>query len=464
MHSIRSLLWIGDGTVLARCGVDRAPNLEVTWVQSVDEAYTLPASAFDVIVLEGQKAAPLKMALRRLRQRPHCPPAILCLCAPAIEELRALAQSGHYEVLCSDPQSKQEETPSLSEELLARIERLIEPHPAKIGRQQVIDATQAVAQPSTARDQPIGSSLPMRGVLDLADRAAGTSATVLIQGETGTGKELIARRIHHRSPRSRHPFVAVNCAAFSETLLESELFGHRKGAFTGADRDKPGLFERAHHGSLFLDEVGETSPALQAKLLRVLQERELLPVGGTRPQSIDVRVIAATNRPLHEEVERKRFRQDLFYRLAVFPILIPPLRERLDDVLPLARHFIRKIGPGEGKAGCRLSQASERLLLTHTWPGNVRELENEIQRALALAEPDEVISPRLLSQRLLGILEAVEEAGVGGETLRESVDRVEAWLIRRALDLNDGRKARTARRLGITREGLYKKMKRLGIE
>ena len=463
MHSIRSLLWIGDGKALAGCGVDRAPTLEVTWVQNVDEAYTLPASAFDVLVLEGRQAGPLKMALRRLQQRPRCPPVIVCLCDPVDDDIRTLAQSGQCEVLCSDANTKPHAAPTLLEELLSRIDRLIERDRAQVETKPPLKSADRAGPHPKPSGQPVGSSHAMRGVLDLADRAAGTAATVLLQGETGTGKELIARRIHHRSPRARHPFVAVNCAAFSETLLESELFGHRKGAFTGADRDKAGLFETAHRGSLFLDEVGETSPALQAKLLRVLQERELLPVGGTRPQSIDVRVIAATNRPLQGGVDSEHFRTDLFYRLAVFPIPIPPLRERLDDVLPLARHFIEKLGPGEGKAECRLSHASERLLLTHAWPGNVRELENEIQRALALADPREVISPRLLSPRLLGIIEAVEEAGAGGETLRESLDRVEAWLIRRALDMNDGRKARTARRLGITREGLYKKMKRLGI-
>ena len=464
MRSIRSLLWIGDGNALARCGVDEAPTLEVTWVRDVDEAYALPTTTFDALVLEGRQASSLKTALHRLQQRPDCPPALICLQESRAEDIRQLAQQCRCEILCADP-PQTGHTPGLLDELLTRVDRLLQ----KKLRPNDPSVTGSASSGSgmgqrDVDEKPIGPSRAMRKVLDLVERAATTTATVLLNGETGTGKELIAQRIHRRSPRSRQPFIAINCAAFSETLLESELFGHRKGSFTGADRDKPGHFERAHRGSLFLDEIGETSPALQAKLLRVLQEQELLPVGGTRPQAIDVRVIAATNRSLQNEVNAGRFREDLYYRLAVFPISIPPLRERLEDVLPLARHFIDQHGQREQKAGCRLSSASERLLLTHAWPGNVRELENEIRRALALADPNEVISPRLLSARLLGIIEAVDEAGAGGETLRDSLDRVESWLIRRSLDMNGGRKAQTARRLGITREGLYKKMKRLGIQ
>ena len=463
MRSIRSLLWIGDGNALARCGVDEAPTLEVTWVRDVDEAYALPTTTFDALVLEGRHASSLKNALHRLQQRPDCPPALVCLQESRAEDIRQLAQQGRCEILCADP-PQTGHTPGLLDELLIRVDRLLQQKRPPNDSSVTGSSRRSEMGRRELDGKPIGPSQAMRKVLDLVERAASTTATVLLNGETGTGKELIAKRIHQRSPRSRQPFIAINCAAFSETLLESELFGHRKGSFTGADRDKPGHFERAHRGSLFLDEIGETSPALQAKLLRVLQEQELLPVGGTRPQAIDVRVIAATNRSLQNEVMAGRFREDLYYRLAVFPISIPPLRERLEDVLPLARHFIDQHGDREGKGGCRLSSASERLLLTHAWPGNVRELENEIQRALALADSNEVISPRLLSTRLLGIIEAVDEAGAGGETLRASLDRVESWLIRRALDMNGGRKAQTARRLGITREGLYKKMKRLGIQ
>jgi transcriptional regulator with PAS, ATPase and Fis domain len=237
-----------------------------------------------------------------------------------------------------------------------------------------------------------------------------------------------------------------------------------KGAFTGADRSKEGLMSQADGGTLFLDEVGETSVALQAKLLRVLQEREVRPVGGTRARRIDVRLVAATNRELTGEIRAGRFRADLYWRLAVFPIRVPPLRERREDVLALARHFLTHHGEREHKRGCHLSREAEQLLLSHTWPGNVRELENEMLRALALSEPHETIPAERLSERLGQLFEPLPSAVHEGEPLRETLARFEAWCLRRALERNAGRRAETARTLGLTREGLYKKMKRLGIE
>jgi transcriptional regulator with PAS, ATPase and Fis domain len=287
---------------------------------------------------------------------------------------------------------------------------------------------------------------------------------VLLSGETGTGKELLARAIHAGGARRLRPFVAVNCAAFPDTLLESELFGHMKGAFTGADRDKKGLFEEASGGTLFLDEIGETTPALQAKLLRVLQEREIRPVGGTRPRAVDVRLLAATNRSLRQEVSRGTFREDLYYRLAVFPIAVPPLRERPEDVVPLAEHFLASHARREDKPGCTLAPEAQQLLCSYHWPGNVRELDNEMQRALALCEPGEEIGAGLLSDRLAAVVEPVQTAARDGESLRQTLGRIEALLIRRTLDALGGRRAATARRLGITREGLYKKMRRFGID
>jgi len=310
----------------------------------------------------------------------------------------------------------------------------------------------------------VTASPAMREILDLVDRAAASPSTVLLTGETGAGKEVIARELHGRSDRAEAPFVAINCAAFPETLLESELFGHVKGAFTGADRARTGLFEAAGSGTLFLDEIAEMGLPLQAKLLRVLQEREIRPVGGTRVVAIACRIVAATNRVLADEVHAGHFREDLFYRLNVFPIRIPPLRERREDILPLARHFIARHGPREGKPDCHLSLAAGQLLQSYAWPGNVRELENEILRSLMMTTAGELITPKSLSPRLVEILEPIAQCARPDETLRDALERVEAWMIRRALGNNAGRKARTARKLGLTREGLYKKMKRLGIE
>jgi transcriptional regulator with PAS, ATPase and Fis domain len=455
LRAIRSILWIGPGEGLAASGIGEAPSLDVTWVRSVNEALALPALAFDGAVLEGCEPAALDDALARLAQRPGAAPLLVCLRDRDHAHMRRLLAGGASEVILTSDDAS---APPLLDELLGRVDRLATGTPPG----ETGGAAGSQAAPPF-RDGLV-CSRAMRSVYALAERARGSAATVLLTGETGTGKEVLARWIHAGGPRKSQRFVAVNCAAFPESLLESELFGHCKGAFTGADRDKPGLFEAAHRGTLFLDEAGETSPALQAKLLRVLQEREVRPVGSAKARAVDVRVIAATNRSLVAEIEAGRFRQDLYYRLAVFPIGVPALRERVPDILPLARHFLAQHGTREGKPGCRFTPAAERLLATHGWPGNVRELENEVQRALALAEPGALITPRLLSPRVLGVLEALDRGGRRGETLHEALDRVEAWLIRRALAHNAGRRAVTARKLGVTREGLYKKMKRLGIE
>jgi Nif-specific regulatory protein len=334
----------------------------------------------------------------------------------------------------------------------------MEPKPARVAEARQLTRSER------ALGRVIAHSAAMQEVLDLIGHAQRSRATVLLTGDTGTGKELLARAVHDGSARAAGPFVPLNCAAFPDTLLESELFGHVRGAFTGADREKRGLFEEADRGTLFLDEIGETSGPFQAKLLRALQEREIRPVGGNRTRSFDTRVIAATNRDLRFEVQNGHFRQDLYYRVAVFPIRIPPLRERLADVLPLAQHFLALHGRRDEKPGCSFSRDAAQLLLSYGWPGNVRELENQVQRALALAEPGTEIGPELISSRLSQIQEPVHAAAHEGETLRETLHRIEALLIRRALDRNGDRRAITARELGVTREGLHKKMKRLGVE
>jgi transcriptional regulator with PAS, ATPase and Fis domain len=329
-----------------------------------------------------------------------------------------------------------------------------------LARLETLDRRRARRPEADALGHVIARSPAMRHCLELVARAQGSEATVLLQGETGTGKEVLARAIHEGA-RSAGPFVAINCAAFPETLLESELFGHERGAFTGAARAKRGHFEQANDGSLFLDEIGETTLAFQVKLLRVLQEGVVRPLGATRECKVNARIIAATNRDLLHEVEVGRFRRDLYYRLNVFPISLPPLRARPEDVLPLAEHFLRARRPSAGPAVIAPDAAP--LLETYAWPGNVRELENEIARVLAGASGENEITASALSPRIRGTGPALPP-DPGGETLRETLGRFEAWVLRRALEKNGQRRNATARALGITRECLYKKLKRYGMQ
>jgi Nif-specific regulatory protein len=299
----------------------------------------------------------------------------------------------------------------------------------------------------------------MAEVFRLMESAAAAPIAVLIEGETGTGKELVARAIHAASPRRDRLFVAVNCAALSEGVLESELFGHRRGAFTGAVEDRKGLFEVATGGTLFLDEISETTAGVQAKLLRVLQEGEIRPVGETRPRTVDVRVVVATNRELGDEVKAGRFREDLYYRLRVFPIRVPPLRERTDDIPALARHFLQKLAAQLKRPVLEPTDDALALLARYPFPGNVRELANELERAMLLAEPGAPLTDDLLSERVH------EAAGNGpsSSVLQHRTDAFEREQIEAALARAGGVKTRVAEELGITYRGLLKKMKRLGM-
>ena len=307
-------------------------------------------------------------------------------------------------------------------------------------------------------DRIVAVSDGMQQVLDLARRAAASRATVLVEGESGTGKEVVARALHLHSDRVGAPFVAVNCKAFSAGVLESELFGHDKGAFTGAARAREGVFERAHRGTLLLDEIGEVEANFQAKLLRVLQEREVLRVGGATPRAVDVRLVAATNRDLRSDVAAGRFREDLWYRLAVVVIRIPPLRERRDDVLPLARAFFARACAEQGRPLDGWTDEVEAWLLAHAWPGNVRELENCVERGVVLARGDVI---ELGDVAMPGARGAGRE--VGG-TLQEHLDRAAAERIRQALAEAGGVKQDAARILGVERTTLYRLIKRYGIE
>jgi len=310
---------------------------------------------------------------------------------------------------------------------------------------------------------PIGQSPAMREVLRQVEKVQATRATVCIEGETGTGKELIASLIHYQSPRRDKLFVAQNCAAVPENLLESELFGHKKGAFTNADSDKKGLFEVADGGTLFLDEIAETSLGLQAKLLRVLQESEIRPVGATQSRKVDVRIVCATNRSLEKEVAEGRFRQDLYYRLKVFPLRLPPLRERRDDVPLLAEYFLKKYTQELKKPISGFTPDTLSQLASYNWPGNVRELENEVQRLCIQVEPDHFITPDLLAPHMRQAEGVVDRIAPKKGPLKDMLEEVERFLILQCLKEHDGNKTRAAEALGITREGLHKKLARFGL-
>jgi len=306
----------------------------------------------------------------------------------------------------------------------------------------------------------LGVSHAIRDVIDQIRQIAPTQIPALILGETGTGKELVARAIHEQSPRADRPFVAVNCGALPDSLLESELFGHRRGAFTGADRDKRGLFEHADGGTIFLDEIGDTSAAMQMKLLRVLETKEIRPLGDTRSVRVDVRVVSATHRDLESAIVDGSFRQDLFYRLNALTIYVPPLRRRRVDVSFLAQHFAEEFGAAHAR---RITLADDFLesLSQLDFPGNVRELRNAVERAIALAAPGEPVTSGHLKRPSPQRLAAPVETG---GTLKELVDRLETEAILAALKRSGGNRARAAEALGLTRPGLRYKIRRLGLD
>jgi Nif-specific regulatory protein len=311
--------------------------------------------------------------------------------------------------------------------------------------------------------QIIGGSPAMRSLSDQLMKVVDTRVTVLIEGETGVGKELIAAAVHYRSRRRGQLFVSQNCAAMPENLLESELFGHKKGSFTGAHEDKKGLFEIADGGTLFLDEVTEMPLSLQSKLLRVLQEGEIRPIGATQEKRVNVRIVAATNRNIEKEVAEGRFREDLYYRLKVFPIRVPPLRERRDDIPVLAGHFIKRYAAELGKPAAGYSQQAMELLQAYDWPGNVRELQNEVQRLVIQIESGAFVTPELLSPRIRQIEGVVDRVKPTKGTLKEMMDQLERWLLIEALREHDNNKTAAAKTLGITREGLHKKLRAYGL-
>ena len=321
-------------------------------------------------------------------------------------------------------------------------------------------------------DQIRGNGPAINSVRNFIARVAPTSTTVLITGETGTGKELVARAIHRNSSRSSKPFIAINCAAVTESLLESELFGHERGAFTGADRSSPGLFEAAHEGTVFLDEVAEMSPTAQAKLLRVLADGEIQRVGSTVMRRVDVRVLAATNRNLEERVKEGTFRQDLYYRLAVVPVHLPPLRDRAEDIGELCENLSQRIAEEMKIPSKRLTPSALGKLSTYPFPGNIRELRNLLERALILGQsaelqPEDFYLPSSASviqnERSEASIEMLAEQLPTQLDLRETMTRLERALIVRSLDLSKGVQAEAARKLGLSRSDLGYKVGRHGL-
>ncbi|KDN98735.1 sigma-54-dependent transcriptional regulator [Pseudomonas donghuensis] len=342
--------------------------------------------------------------------------------------------------------------------LVETLERALRQAAPSPDRPQAAGASPGAREPVDGREL-VSASEAMRQVFKHIGLAANSDATALILGETGTGKELVARALHRNSARASGPFVAVNCAAIPAELMESELFGHVKGAFTGAVHERTGRFREADGGTLFLDEIGDMPLPTQAKILRVLQEREITPVGANRVQPVDVRIVVATHRDLPAAVKEGRFREDLWYRLQVVPLWLPPLRERLGDVLLLAEHFLRLLG---GDSPKRLSAAAARLLLAHPWPGNVRELRNAMERAAILSHGAVIDVEHIGLQAVAAPTPGLDIDWEG--PMAQAVAHLEREMTVRALAATAGNRAEAARRLGLSRQQLYRKLAEFGLD
>jgi DNA-binding NtrC family response regulator len=349
--------------------------------------------------------------------------------------------------------------PFRNDELIAILKRAAEHRRLRVENRSLKQEIRR--REKTDGDRPIGTSKVWLDILRLAETVAPTDSTVLIQGESGTGKEVVARFIHELSNRAESPFLSINCGALPEGLLESELFGHVKGSFTGAVKDKQGLFNAAEHGTFFLDEIGETTPATQVKLLRTLQHREVIPVGATEAIPVDARLIAATNRDLDEDIKTGRFRSDLYYRLNVIAIHLPPLRQRRDDIPLLAEHFLHRIATMRKEPVKRLRPEALEALQEYQWPGNVRELENALERAVILSTGDFIAADGLPHR----VTERKAEPLVSGRTpANPTLEAVERAYIMWVLQSEGGNKSRTAEVLGIDPSTLYRKLSRYGVE
>lgn len=388
--------------------------------------------------------------LSAARQRDPDTPVILMTAQATLQSAMQAVNEGAFYYI---------QKPFRNDDLIAILKRAAEHRRLRVENQSL---KQEIKRRDLSTGQrPVGKSKAWLELLRLAETVAPTDSTVLIQGESGTGKEVVARYIHELSGRSDAPFLSINCGALPESLLESELFGHVRGSFTGAVKDKVGLFTAAARGTFFLDEIGETTPATQVKLLRVLQHRQVIPVGATEPIPIDTRLIAATNRDLEEEIRRGGFRQDLFYRLNVIALHLPPLRARRDDIPLLVDAFLERLASQRGADPKRLSDAAQEAIESYAWPGNVRELENALERAWILT-PGQVIEASALPERVTHPLPArlTDDRSRPNPTL----DMIERAYILWVLESEGGNKTRAAETLGIDPSTLHRKLSRFGAE
>ncbi len=433
----------------------RREGMEVVTATSVAEAHAqIEADDFDLIMTDVQMPGGSGIELLRSVKEASPETVVIVMTAFATTETAIEAmKEGAYDYLTK---------PFKIDELRLVVNKALEKKLLSVENKRLKSELRTQARQRVL----IGTSAAMQRVYDLMAQVAATRTSVLVTGESGTGKELVARGIHELSERRDKPFVAVNCGAIPENLLESELFGHVKGSFTGAVSNKPGLFEVAHGGTLFLDEVGELPQTLQVKLLRALQEKQVRRVGGNADTSVDVRIITATNRDLHAESQAGRFREDLYYRLNVIQLTLPPLRERMEDVPLLAQHFLEKFAREQGRAPLRLSATALERILAYEFPGNVRELENTIERAVALCRSDE-IGPELLPSALLaprGVGGAAAQLPAHGKNLDDLMSGYERDLLLAALARTGGVKKRAAQLLGITFRSMRYRMEKLGLD
>ncbi|HVV86237.1 MAG TPA: sigma 54-interacting transcriptional regulator [Kofleriaceae bacterium] len=389
---------------------------------------------------------------------------------PPVGRAELLRKVREFAEIEGDAEQHVSDIPVLPEADLERLRDLVVAAAAEVTRKAPRAAEQATSAPEHPFTEIVGSSPAVREATRLLQKIVRSESTVLIHGESGTGKELIARAIHYHGPRAKKAFVVQNCSAFNDNLLESALFGHVRGAFTGAVKDQQGLFAVADGGTFFLDEIGDMSPALQVKLLRVLQEGTFIPVGGTKPVKVDVRIIAASHKDLTAMVARREFREDLYYRVNVLKITVPPLRERATDIPLLVNHFLEK---HRGKLGLsgeppRPTDAALAMLVRYPWPGNIRELENEVERALVLGGDTAEIGPELLSQRIRDTEPPPPNGRLAGQdlggTLREIMESVEAEVILQGLIRTHWNKSQLAKELGISRSYLIQKCAYHGLE